>query len=190
MGDEKMELDDKVTTSSFRTGYRSNNRRNYNNGNSSSNRNNSSGRQQSVATRELTVLKVENLDYEILEKDLLDVFERVGPVSKCRIDYDKSGRSNGSAEISFQNLHDVQTAFERFNDVPLDGKEMKCSVLTKSIPLRRPNNYSNNSRGRYRRRDDSFASNHNHNRNPYYNKKKSSEELDTEMDDYFAANKN
>ncbi|CAO3651447.1 unnamed protein product [Cunninghamella blakesleeana] len=78
------------------------------------------------------VILVENVHYDVTEDDLKDVFNLVGTVEKCRIQYDKSGRSTGSAKVTFSHSDAVQKAINKFNNVDFDGQPMKISTPEKS----------------------------------------------------------
>lgn len=47
----------------------------------------------------------------------------VGPC-KAKMLFDRSGRSNGVANVKFDNVADSKAAFEKYNNVELDGKNM------------------------------------------------------------------
>jgi THO complex subunit 4 len=48
---------------------------------------------------------------------------------KASILYDRSGRSTGSAEIEFTRSTDAQRALDQYNNVPLDGRAMKITLM-------------------------------------------------------------
>jgi hypothetical protein len=89
-------------------------------------------------------IRISNLHYEVSERDLVSLFESVGPVSRAIIDYDRAGRSNGIATIIFKSRQDAYRARERFQNVPLDGKAMQIEVPISS-------NHSNSSPSNARR---------------------------------------
>lgn len=82
-----------------------------------------------------SAIRINNLHYEVSEKDLKELFESIGPVHRALIDYDRAGRSNGSATVHFYGRDDAYRARERFQNVPLDGKAMQIEVL-RSHPQR------------------------------------------------------
>ena len=81
-------------------------------------------------------ITISNLHFEVSEKDLRELFESIGPVSKATIDYDRAGRSNGTATVFFKRHEDAYSARERFQNVPLDGKPMQIELQrwAKTIP--------------------------------------------------------
>lgn len=53
----------------------------------------------------------------------------VGPVERVRIDFDRSGRSTGSARVRFVRYAHAERALEKYNNVELDGKSTPLYVL-------------------------------------------------------------
>jgi THO complex subunit 4 len=45
------------------------------------------------------------------------------------MNYDRSGRSMGTAEIIYKNRADAMKAMQKYNGVPLDGKAMRLEVV-------------------------------------------------------------
>ena len=45
---------------------------------------------------------------------------------ECRVLYERSGRSTGTAEITFDKVSDAREAKKEYHKVPLDGREMVC----------------------------------------------------------------
>ncbi|SAM09091.1 hypothetical protein [Absidia glauca] len=80
-----------------------------------------------------TTLVVENLHYNVTEEDLENVFKLVGTVSKCSIEFDRSGRSTGQAKITFPEQDVAQKALDRFDNVDLDGQPMKITLSKKPV---------------------------------------------------------
>lgn len=76
-----------------------------------------------------SAIRINNLHYEVSEKDLKELFESIGPVHTAVIDYDRAGRSNGSATVHFLQRNDAYRARERFQNVPLDGKAMQIEIM-------------------------------------------------------------
>ncbi len=52
---------------------------------------------------------------------LQEFFGEFGPLKKCRIHYDRSGRSEGKAEVVFTTEQKAFAAIERHNGANLDG---------------------------------------------------------------------
>eukprot|EP00301_Raphidiophrys_heterophryoidea_P019960 c4770_g1_i1.p1 GENE.c4770_g1_i1~~c4770_g1_i1.p1 ORF type:complete len:282 (-),score=46.27 c4770_g1_i1:110-955(-) len=75
-----------------------------------------------------TKLIVSNLEYTVSEKDVKDLFAAVGSIASARIKFDRTGRSEGSAEVTFTNSADARTALKKYNGLELDGKAMRISM--------------------------------------------------------------
>ncbi|XP_052138709.1 THO complex subunit 4A-like isoform X2 [Oryza glaberrima] len=76
-----------------------------------------------------TKLYISNLDYAVSNEDIKELFSEVGDVKRYSINYDKSGRSKGTAEVVFSRKSDALAAVKRYNNVQLDGKPMKLELI-------------------------------------------------------------
>lgn len=77
-------------------------------------------------------LLISNLDFNVTEDDIKELFSTCGPVLRHKLHYDRSGRSEGTAEVIFQNRTDAQKALQKFNNVALDGKKMTIELVAQS----------------------------------------------------------
>ncbi|MBA0726307.1 hypothetical protein Golax_002141 [Gossypium laxum] len=96
-------------------------------------------------------LYISNLDSGVSNEDIKVLFSEVGDLKRYSINYDKSGRSKGTAEVVFFRQADAFAAIKRYNNVQLDGKPMTIElvganvVMSASVPptksgiLRAPN---------------------------------------------------
>lgn len=75
-------------------------------------------------------LIITNLHYEVSREDLRALFESIGPVIRIYMHYDRAGRSNGKAEVTFERGDDARVALERFHQMPLDGLPMHIEMQT------------------------------------------------------------
>ncbi|OMO96933.1 hypothetical protein COLO4_14969 [Corchorus olitorius] len=66
------------------------------------------------------------------------LFSEVGNLKRCSINYDKSGRSKGTAEVVFHNHMDAVAAIKRYNNVQLDGKPMTIELVGASLVMSAP----------------------------------------------------
>ncbi|MBA0814465.1 hypothetical protein Gohar_020295 [Gossypium harknessii] len=150
------------------------------------------------------ILRLIFLPNQLFENKVL--FSEVGDLKRYSINYDKSGRSKGTAEVVFFRQADALAAIKRYNNVQLDGKPMTIElvganvVMSASVPptksgiLRAPNMASRRDlekigvgrgwvRGgvscRFGR-----GRGHEHERDGPIGKKLSAEDLDADLDKY------
>ncbi|XP_065043464.1 THO complex subunit 4A-like isoform X2 [Musa acuminata AAA Group] len=74
-------------------------------------------------------LYISNLEYGVSNEDIKELFSEVGDLKRYSINYDRSGRSKGTAEVVFARRVDALAAVKRYNNVLLDGKPMKIEVV-------------------------------------------------------------
>ncbi|KAJ7666033.1 hypothetical protein DFH06DRAFT_265277 [Mycena polygramma] len=78
-----------------------------------------------VAAGPSTRLVVTNLHYEISPKDLTAIFGQIGTlVCEPEIRYDRSGRSSGTAIVSFETLVEATRAKKQFDGILAKGQPM------------------------------------------------------------------
>ncbi|CAL9119626.1 unnamed protein product [Musa textilis] len=81
-----------------------------------------------------TKLYISNLEYGVSNEDIKELFSEVGDLKRYSINYDRSGRSKGTAEVVFARSADALAAVKRYNNVLLDGKPMKIEIIGTNIP--------------------------------------------------------
>ncbi|KAG0650597.1 putative RNA-binding [Hyphodiscus hymeniophilus] len=70
-------------------------------------------------------LRVENLHYDLTEDDLDGLFNRVGPVQKLALTYDRAGRSEGIAYVTYESAQDAKQAIREFDGANAKGQPIR-----------------------------------------------------------------
>ncbi|XP_042393088.1 THO complex subunit 4A-like [Zingiber officinale] len=81
-----------------------------------------------------TKLYISNLEYGVSNEDIKELFSEVGDLKRYSINYDRSGRSKGTAEVVFARRLDALAAVKKYDNVLLDGKPMKIDIIGTNIP--------------------------------------------------------
>ena len=69
-----------------------------------------------------------NLNYDISEDELMDIFKEYGEVASVKIIIDKySGRSKGFGFIDMPNDQEATEAMENINDTDIKGRRIKVN---------------------------------------------------------------
>ncbi|EPS34649.1 hypothetical protein PDE_09613 [Penicillium oxalicum 114-2] len=90
--------------------------------------------------RSLTKVRVENLHYDITQGELEDLFTRIGPVLELSLVYDRAGRSEGVAYVTYQRLSDAHESIREFDGANAKGQPIRLSL----VPGRRERNPDRN----------------------------------------------
>ncbi|KAJ6185845.1 RNA binding protein [Penicillium mononematosum] len=77
----------------------------------------------------LTKVRVDNLHYDITETDLEDLFGRIGPVSELTVSYDRAGRSEGVAFVTYARLKDAHTSIQEYDGANAKGQPIRLSLV-------------------------------------------------------------
>ncbi|OMH85201.1 THO complex subunit 4A [Zancudomyces culisetae] len=150
-------------------------------------------------------IRISNLDYNVTEKDLKDLFGQIGPLVSATLNHDANGKSKGNGTVVFSNPYHAAFAIQKYNGVTLDGRPMRIELLSsyESHPqmamlsmqpqVRGPNTFGSNTmqmnynfqgnRARhnpYMKNPGGFKNKHQNSAN----RPVTSEELDSEMEKY------
>ncbi|OLN88779.1 THO complex subunit 4B [Colletotrichum chlorophyti] len=74
-------------------------------------------------------IRVENIHYELTEEDVEELFNRIGPVAKLDLKYDRAGRSEGIAFVTMQNREDALEAVKQFDGANANGQPIRLSIM-------------------------------------------------------------
>lgn len=77
----------------------------------------------------LTRILISNLEFGVTQEDIRELFCEFGRTKRVVINYDKSGRSLGTAEVTYDRRGDAMKAMQHYNGVPLDGKTMSIEIV-------------------------------------------------------------
>ncbi|KAK5041665.1 hypothetical protein LTR13_002332 [Exophiala sideris] len=81
-------------------------------------------------------LRVDNLHYDLTEDDIYDLFTRIAPVKEARLRYDRAGRSEGVAFVTYEHVADARAAIKDFDGANAKGQPIRLTLL----PLPRRDN--------------------------------------------------
>ncbi|MEO6071272.1 MAG: RNA-binding protein [Chitinophagaceae bacterium] len=70
-------------------------------------------------------LFVAGLPYDLYDEELIEIFEKFGPITSAKVALDKeTGKSRGFAFVDMQNEQDGRDAIEHLNDISLGKKPL------------------------------------------------------------------
>ncbi|XP_064118599.1 PH domain-containing protein DDB_G0287875-like [Macrobrachium nipponense] len=81
-----------------------------------------------VAQEKSTKLLITNLDHNVTDSDICELFSEVGSIREVAVHYNCWGYSLGTAHVVFLNHENAAEAARRYNGVPFDGRPMTITV--------------------------------------------------------------
>ncbi|KAK1832893.1 hypothetical protein QBC39DRAFT_304093 [Podospora conica] len=76
-----------------------------------------------------TKIRVDNIHYELTQEDLEGLFEKIGPVVSLEMKYDRAGRSEGTAFVTYESHLDAKEAIREFNGANAAGQPIRLSLV-------------------------------------------------------------
>ncbi|KAL2182348.1 RNA-binding domain-containing protein [Thermothelomyces heterothallicus CBS 203.75] len=76
-----------------------------------------------------TKLRVDNLHYELTQEDLEDLFSRIGPLISLEMKYDRAGRSEGTAFVTYESHRDALQAIREYDGANAAGQPIRLTLL-------------------------------------------------------------
>lgn len=131
-------------------------------------------------------ITLSNLGPEVTEEDIGLLFTDIGPLLSCRLDYDRSGRTLGTATVVFEYQSDAIRALNMYNGAYLDGRLMHMQLVSVygTVPcwnVSRPGHMN----GVFRPAPAGWSQQPSYQRRGYSGgRKRSFQELDDELDEY------
>ncbi|KRY79900.1 Intraflagellar transport protein 57 -like protein, partial [Trichinella pseudospiralis] len=74
-------------------------------------------------------LLVSNLNFNVTNDDVKELFQGMGAVRKAAVHYDERGRSMGLADVVYHRRVDAMRALKEFNNIKLDGRPMRIEMV-------------------------------------------------------------
>ncbi|ELR06275.1 hypothetical protein VC83_05033 [Pseudogymnoascus destructans] len=74
-------------------------------------------------------LRVDNVHYDLTESDLDGLFNRIGPVAKLELVYDRAGRSEGIAYVTYESARDASAAVREYDGANANGQPIRLVAV-------------------------------------------------------------
>ncbi|KAL6924943.1 hypothetical protein FSST1_002217 [Fusarium sambucinum] len=82
-----------------------------------------------------TKIRVANVHYDLTDDDLSELFQRIGPVSRLQLRYDRAGRSEGTAYVTYERREDAEEAVKQFDGANANGQPIQLTLLPNRNPF-------------------------------------------------------
>lgn len=74
-------------------------------------------------------IRVDNLHYDLTEDDIYELFTRIANVKDVRLQFDRAGRSEGTAFVTYENISDARAAVKEFDGANAKGQPIRLTIL-------------------------------------------------------------
>ena len=78
-------------------------------------------------------IKVENLNKEMQNPDLVKLFEKYGKLTRCGIKFDKLGVSKGIADVEFSTHEECEKAINILDNADISGEKIRVKYAANSF---------------------------------------------------------
>ena len=78
-------------------------------------------------------IRVENLNKDMQNPDLVKLFEKYGKLTRCGIKFDKLGVSTGIADVEFSTHEECQKAIEILDNADISGEKIRVKYAANSF---------------------------------------------------------
>ena len=82
-------------------------------------------------------IRVENLNKEIQNPELVKLFEKYGNLTRCGIKFDKLGVSTGIADIEFKTHEECEKAIKTLDNADISGEKIRVKYAASSFKYSR-----------------------------------------------------
>ncbi|QPH01651.1 hypothetical protein C2857_005854 [Epichloe festucae Fl1] len=92
-------------------------------------------RRQSPSSETGSKIRIDNIHYDLTEADLDELFSRIGTVTKLNLRYDRAGRSEGTAYVTYERKEDAEDAIRQFDGANANGQPIRLTFLPSRNPF-------------------------------------------------------
>ncbi|KAK3329629.1 hypothetical protein B0H66DRAFT_32706 [Apodospora peruviana] len=82
-------------------------------------------------------IRVDNIHYELTQDDLEGLFSKIGPLVKLDMKYDRAGRSEGTAFVTYESPEDAKLAIREYDGANAAGQPIRLTLMPTG-PRRNP----------------------------------------------------
>ena len=78
-------------------------------------------------------IRVENLNKDMQNPDLVKLFEKYGKLTRCGIKFDKMGNSKGIADVEFTTHEECENAIKILDNADISGEKIRVKYAANSF---------------------------------------------------------